>query len=235
MADGSQGLLPWFQMASPVVAAIGIAASTAIALAALRNNRRDQRQRIQPNVLFTPRGETVAVDSPTQGLLPGRDAKEAAEFLAALPEGTTARTASAPFGELKNYGTGPAFDIRLSFRPNLLLTAGSERPLTAAEKALYLREGVNALRPLPAHLAAGAAATLGAFPGILCFLPAGATGVAGRFDISCADATGASVETVQEARFELDASNPAQLTATFGNRPATGARPGCLGGFLFRK
>lgn len=221
--------LPWFQAASPIVAAVGIAASTIIGVTALNANRRQRKEQTRPNLLFIPRGETVEVRATRERVFPGKDPgdPELATFFRSLPDGTRALRLAKPFGELRNYGSGPAFDILLLFRATHILADGAWRPPLSGEKARFEIEGFDELRPAPAHLASGATASIGTLPGTVCFVWPGMSGAKGWMTVRCTDMHGQFVEASQEAIFELGAEDEAgngELTISFGSRDAAGGR-----------
>lgn len=225
--------LPWFQMASTVVAAVGIGISTWIGVSALNGNRKDRREKILPNLLFTPGGETAPIVLRSDCVFPGRDLDDPQirGFLSELPVNSRKIVLREPVGELGNFGSGPAMNITITFLPSKIATKDGWRPLSAHDQANFaFTRGANEIVPSPAHLAEGKTARLGVLPGAVCFLPADSDAISGRFEIRCTDAHGASVRSLQEIEFAMVSGSGKRrgpsLAISFGDRILDDSRRG---------
>lgn len=226
MASAPQDLVPWFQMASTIIAGAGIVASTLIGLSALNGNRRERRDKILPNLLFTPGGETARIALTDEWVFPGRDASdlEVRGFLANLPADSRRIVLREPVGELSNYGSGPAMNIKIVFLPERIQAEGGWRELSAGEKASFaFKPDSNEIIPAPAHLATGKSGSMGVLPGAVCFMLPDADAVSGKAMITCKDAQGIPVTCTQEMAFSIVAGSGKKASApslaiSFGDR-----------------
>jgi hypothetical protein len=129
-------LVPWFQMASTVIAGVGIIVSVSLGIASLNNNRRDRVDKVRPNLLFNIGGQQVSATLNKITFIPGlsQDDSDVITFLKSLPEGQRGPSLNGRYGQLFNHGPGPALSIYIWFEPDRITIGGNERRLSRTEQ-----------------------------------------------------------------------------------------------------
>ncbi len=160
-------LVPWFQMASTIIAGLGIVVSVSLGIASLNNNRRDRLAKIQPDLLFNIGGQKMSVTLHSITFMPGltQDDPEVVEFLTTLPKDRKGPALNGYYGQLYNHGAGPALSVYIWFEPDRVTIGGGERRLTRAEQysAPYTKDW-NCIAAMPNNLSEGDAAFFGILP-----------------------------------------------------------------------
>lgn len=217
-----QELVPWAQVASTLIAGIGIAVSVALGIATLNNSRKDRFSKIEPNLLFNIGGQQVKAIIHNLTAIPGLSQQDpdVVNFLKSIEAGQKAIYLDGRYGQLFNHGAGPALSVSIWFRPERITMDDKERPLDPSELSSppYTREW-NVVTPTPANLPPGAEASFGILPVCVFASAAEVRAIAGMIYIECQDQTGRPFYWSQPATFFVDRSAPS-LTVSFGRRPS---------------
>lgn len=216
-------LVPWFQMASTVIAGIGIVVSMILGIASLNNNRRDRLAKIRPDLLFNIGGQQAPATLHPITFIPGlrQDDPDVVSFLKRLPEEWRGLSLAGRYGQLFNHGAGPALAVYIWFEPDRITTGGNERRLSRAEQYSppYTKEW-NWIAAMPANLSEGDAAFFGILPVSVYATSPDVSAVSGAMHIECRDKDGRPYQWKQPAVFFIDRSeNTASITVSFGQRP----------------
>ena len=216
-------LVPWFQMASTMLAGIGIVVSVSLGVASLNNNRRERLFKIRPNLLFNIGGQVMAASVEPFETFAGKDPHDSdvQEFITALPKDFKCLVLQENFGQLFNLGQGPAISTSIWFEPQRITSDGQERWLKRSEqvKPPYTRDW-NWIPATPANMAPGASATFGIAPGSVYAVAANVSSVSGKMRIECRDIDGNLLQWTQDATFFIDrlSAEKASLTVSFEPR-----------------
>ena len=216
-------LVPWFQMASTVIAGIGIVVSVYIGVSSLNNNRIDRIARIKPDLLFNIGGQEVSATLHPITFIPGltQDDPEVSAFLGKLPKDLKGISLNGWYGQLFNHGSGPALSVYVWFEPNIFTTERNSRHLKWAEKnfAPYSKDW-NWIAATPATLAEGEAAFFGILPVSVFAASPDVRAISGAMHVECRDRDGRTHQWAQPATFFIDRSEEtASITVSFGQRP----------------
>ncbi|NNH33584.1 hypothetical protein C9413_30630 [Rhizobium sp. SEMIA 4085] len=219
-------LVPWFQIASTIIAGIGIITSVSLGIASLNNNRTDRLIKISPNLLFNVGGQELAATLQPLKRIPGvaTGEQDVEEFLAALPDGYLAPFLEQHYGQLYNHGAGPGLSVEIWFQAERLTVKGQERSLTRNEReSLPYIKTWNMMSAIPANVPPGGVASFGTLP--ICVLAAhpDVTTVTGNMYIECHDQHGRSLQWSQPTTYFIDRlkSDKATITVAFSQRPVS--------------
>jgi len=213
-----------------VVMAVGIIVSILISVRALREVRVDRRLSQKPHLMFEPGGHRFLVEiGPGGRRIAGVNPTYAEKALAALPEQSPSvrlkrrvtdegRTAPGWYGSLKNYGSGPALDVKVQWVASQVWVGSEMFEVTEAKQTepLYSRP-LNTMPPMPAHIEAGSRAQLSRLPAfIVKDVDQKITRVEGHFEIRCQDVFGTSYVSKQVYHlFTGYADEPPHVHVTF--------------------
>jgi hypothetical protein len=218
----AQELVPWFQMASTILAGIGIVVSVSLGIASLNNNKRDRLLKIRPDLLFNIGGQVMAASiSPLQSF-PGKssDDPEVQTFMKSLPADSKCLALQESFGQLFNHGQGTAFDARIWFEPQRVTSGGQERWLTKSEQVMppYTKDW-NSIPAMPANIPGAASASFRILPVSIYSAPSHVSAISGRMRVECRDAEGNSAQWGQDATFFIERANAEEASITVAFEP----------------
>jgi len=218
-----QDFVPWAQVASTLIAAVGIGVSVWLGIASLNNSRKDRLSKIEPNLLFNIGGQEIQATMRKLVAIPGLSQKDpdVVNFLKSISADQKALYLDdGRYGQLFNHGAGTALSISIWFRPERITVDDKERPLDPTELSSppYTREW-NIVISTPANLPPGAEASFGILPVCVFASAAEVRAIAGMIYIECQDQTGRPFYWSQPATFFIDRSAPS-VTVSFGRRPS---------------
>lgn len=224
-----------FSLAAQVVMGVGVIASLAISVRAVREVQKDREFGARPHLMFLPRGMRVPIVFEKAGAsIPGVNPSVAEEFFDHLSddaesvrpgrvEGNNGHGSRSPvlFGHLRNYGRGPALDTRVTWYPEKIWV-GSEEFRIDEEKLSEpsYRPDLNSMPTVPSHIENGDEARLSRIPTFIDKdYEKKVNVVTGLLEISCQDIFGDEHNTYQEFRIftEYNAEDP-YLVVTFGEK-----------------
>jgi hypothetical protein len=217
--------VPYFQMASTILAAIGIMFSVSLGVASLKNSKRDRLLKIRPDLLFNIGGQVMdATISPLQSF-PGKssDDPEVQGFKQSLPADTQGLDLRDGFGQLFNHGQGAALATTIWFEPLRVASGGQARWLTKSEQvAPPYTKGWNSIPAMPANIPTGKSASFLILPISIYAAAPHISEISGRMRIECRDAEGNPAQWTQDATFFIERANAdkASITVSFEPRSA---------------
>jgi hypothetical protein len=221
----AEQLVPYFQMASTIVAAIGIMFSVSLGIASLKNSKRDRLLKVRPDLLFNIGGQVMdATISPLQSF-PGKssDDPQVQIFKKSLPADAKGLDLRDGFGQLFNHGQGSAFATTIWFEPQRITSGGQERWLTKSEQGAppYTKDW-NSIPAMPANVPTGESASFFILPISVYAAAPHTSAISGRMRIECRDAEGNAAQWRQDATFFIDSANAdkAAITVSFEPRSA---------------
>lgn len=214
--------VPYFQMASTILAAIGIMVSVALGILSLNNNKRDRLLKIRPDLLFNIGGQAMdATISPLQSF-PGKssDDPEVQTLRKSLPADATGLDLRDGFGQLFNHGQGSAVATTIWFEPRSVTSGGQVRWLARSEQVVPpYTQSWNSIPAMPANIPTGKSASFFILPISVYAAAPHITEIYGHMRIECRDAEGNSAQWSQDATFFIDRANATKATITISFEP----------------
>lgn len=203
------------QILLTIITFIGIVTSMWLSRKALREVQTDRKLRQRPFLGFETGGYQLSVEFVKAGkAIPGIDPKYVQKVLPNLPDDAESvrlkdmkkengETEILFYGQLKNYGLGPALSTRITWIP-LEIWVGSEKFVVDEKKLsepLY-GETLNSMPSIPTHILPGEQAKLSRLPTFVeKAFEKKITRVEGVFEIKSVDVFGEKHVTIQ--RFHL--------------------------------
>jgi hypothetical protein len=214
-----QDLVPWFQIASTILAGIGIVVSVSLGIASLNNNRRERLFKIRPDLLFHVGGQVMRASVARFETFPGKAPydPEVVAFLKALPKEAKCLILRDSFGQLFNLGQGTAFNTTIWFEPQRVRSLGQENwdRLKKSEQVIAPNtKDWNTIPAMPPNLPPASSADFRILPGSVYAAPNHVTAVSGRMRIECEDSETRSFQWTQDGTFFIDRGNTDEATIT---------------------
>ena len=216
-------IVPWAQIASTLLSALGVGVSIALGIASLNNNRRDRLLKTQPNLAFSVGGQLIRAELRPLDGFPGvnQTDPEVRDFLRLFPAGTRVIGLTGRFGQLLNYGQGTAYDVKIVFLPTSITKSGTEVSINAfrRQRPPYSAD-FNTILSTPSHIAPEQAGSFGILPGSVYLSDDQVSKISGSVDIECSDLNGKVMRWTQPTTFFVDVFGSGRLSVTvsFGRR-----------------
>lgn len=220
------------QIALTIATVTGVLASLFMSIRALREIQKDRRQRQQPHLAFESRGYRRDIEFVKAGYaIPGINPSYAAKVFSDIPkDAESVRIKDHKdrdgvehpcfYGQLQNYGLGPALETRVAWVPETL-TIGTESFSLNSEKLNEPRysRNLNSLPPWATHIPPGEHTELTRLPTFIeKDFEKKVSQVEGVLEISCKDVFG-STHTVRQDFYvatEYAGAKP-HVTLSFGS------------------
>jgi hypothetical protein len=212
------------QIVATILALLGVAISMWVAARTLREIEHDRRLRHRPYLAFEPGGHRMAVEFSKRGAaVPGVNPAAAKRMLAHLPaDGESVdlvwNNNGPDYGRLKNYGAGPALEVKVRWIAERVFIGGDGFEVTE-EKRLEPLYGssLNTMPTVPSHLEPGTIGQLSRIPAfIVKDYEKKITRVDGYFEITCLDIFREEHRVVQEFHlFTQYREQPPNVHVTF--------------------
>ncbi len=220
---------------------VGVFLSMYLSVKALREVQRDRKARHRPHLAFEPGGYQLKVAFVKAGqTIPGvnpafvkerfprlRDDAESVRLADETAGEADHGRGVSRYGRLRNFGLGPALEVRVTWIPSEVWV-GSERFVLDADKLRepqYMRV-LNSMPAVPAHIQPGEAAQLTRLPTFIdkdCEHKI--SRVSGTMEIACLDVFGDGLMWNQEFMlFTMYGETPPKVHVTFGDL-RSGGRP----------
>ncbi|MEV1246422.1 hypothetical protein [Nonomuraea sp. NPDC049750] len=186
--------------------------------------QRDRDLRILPILAFQPEGTVVSLNERNFNYsIGGVSADFVKSNFRDIPAET--RILDLPddfhtYGQLINYGQGPAFDVRVAWKPETMAIGSDEFPLGyELLKSLKFDEELNTMPSVPANIAPGEEAGLTRIPTFLILdTKRAATAIECRAIINYKDLLGRQMQTTQQVHvFPEHTHNEYTYIITFGD------------------
>jgi len=162
------------QIAVAIITLAGVISSLWLSVKALREVQTDRRLRQRPYLAFEPGGHRVPIEFVKAGkLIPGVNPEYAKAVLSNFPEGGEsvrildfiAKGKVTLYGELQNYGSGPALSVYITWIPETIWI-GEEKFILDGKKRsepIYSAD-LNQMPAVPTHISPGKEARLSRIP-----------------------------------------------------------------------
>ena len=199
-------LVPWFQIASTIVAGVGIIVSTALGLQGLYGTKRERELKIKPDLALNTGAQVVNARIGPLTTVHGKapNDPELLEYKKKAGDKERSFSLDAKFSGLFNYGSGTAFNITVWFEAEILVRGGASQRLYSLQSEPPYSKSWNTVTPVPNILTSGDEASFYVASG--CIITEGPTieEMSGELWIECYDATGKRHRWHQPATYFID-------------------------------